>query len=524
MELEDIKQALHGVPFGVRRRKIEEIARAYGCSVQTIYRRLARAEGKKKEVSREPEIPDEYIEAVGALKAKGAQFGRTARRMTTQVCIDILEQTGVIPRGVLTVSTVNRRLREMQAGRKKAAVRYEADYANQSFQMDFSRSEYFEVIDYDASRDDYVLMSNTAGYYKNKESGKKMHLWLAQVLDEYSRIRLVRYYAAAGENTLMGLQFLHWVWGRPEDAHPLRFVPDYLRTDNGSFAKSEYTKNMLKALDIAWKPSAAGNSRSMGKVERQWRTLWQRYELKHALIAGDKATVWLSELNELVFRDCVEELGFAHPVEKGKTRVHMYRTSMLQHPPREVEIDLVRQSCRVIERKVAMDATITLDNTLYSVPEKYIGRRVRVFRNYAGELVGESIDRGEKFQITAFEAQSFLEYKSYPDTTDERLAKAYDAEGMAEKIAGADGTAAQEQNGSVLYLPPRAQKIEPEALPFNPVESGHFNHIDEAREYIGRALGMNYSVVAHYFDELLEATLDKSIIDEVVVQARREVV
>ena len=510
-----ILDELKGVPYGERRRKVEKIARMVGVHPATIYRKLQKMNGKARKIPRTKHIPEDWIDLVARVKREGMSKGQTPRELSTEQCIRILEARGMLPPGVLKASTVNRRLLERGFRQRKAVVRYEAEYANQVFQMDFSRSEYFGVVDYDPHREDYIIMTDEPTlHYKNKQS-KKLRLWAVGLVDEYSRLALVRYFVAANENSLMGLEFLYWVWSRPEDGHPLRYVPEYLRTDNGSFAKSSYTQTMFNALGIQWLPTTVGNKKALGKKERQWRTLWQRYELQTVVLLGSKTTLYLSDLNAMALDWMLEDMQQPHHVHGG-TREAAYRRSILEHPPRSVDVDVVRLACRVEERTVRMDATISLDGEVWQVPEEYVGRRIRVYRSITGEVVGEYLESSERFVCTPFQPKPFGEYKRYADTYGERMEKA----GLPFEPEGYQPVSARKPDAKQAFLPPREQAVQPQS-PFLEQPATHFADVNQARSYIGRMLGVPYPQVAHLFDEVLEQTLDVSAI-RAVVQAVRE--
>lgn len=516
MDASLIEKVLEGVPHGQRRKKVEEIAETMNVSYSTIYRILKRQNGKQKTVERDVQIPQDFIDKVGAIKMGGSSFGDKSRELSTHRCIRILERTGQIPEGILTVSSVNRRLRESGFRQKKAARRYEAEFANQSQQIDFSRSEYFELVDYDHRAGDYLVMVNARGLsYKNKE-GKKQRLWLAQVKDEYSRIRLVQYFAAANEDSLMGLQMLHFTWRREADEHPLIYVPYYLRTDNGSFAKSGFTKDMMKRLEITWLPSKVGNKQSMGKVERGWRDLWQ-WELEEALVRGDKEVCYLSELNQVVHQEMIRELEMQHPTRAGK-RGDLYRRSLagVENANRRLPVDLVEISTKVIEKPVPLDCRITVKAVPYSVPEEYAGRVIRIVYNAEGKLIGESMDLEKRFELTPFQAQSFLQFRGVPDTYAERMGKEY----THDLVEGAHDQAEENQPGNVAYLPPQEKEI-PVQSPFVTESASRFAGVEDARRYIGRRLGVPYSHVAELFDDLLAVCLERQQIDELLDEARK---
>ncbi|HFE38840.1 MAG TPA: transposase, partial [Gammaproteobacteria bacterium] len=503
------------------KKHIREMAKTLGISPDMIYRQLQKQRGKMKKIARAKDVPQAYIDAVARLKAKSLSFGTVPRELSTERCIAILEQNGIIPKGQLSTSTVNRRLKDEGFRTPKPVVRYEADYVNQCQQLDFSRSKYFELLEYDADKDDYILIVNTRSYVTKKDDGKKLRLWLAQLVDEKSRASLKRYYAAAGENTFMGLDFLQFCWGREEDAHPLRYIPDYLKSDNGSFMKSEEAQNMLLALKIEWLRITPSNSKSSGKIERRWRTLWQGWELEMAVRLGDKATIYMSEFNDMIHQECINDLQKPHPRTKSQSVGHVYKTGLVAHPPRQVDLDTMRIACRVLERRVGPDCRLTIDNVELCAPEEYARKKIRVYRNLDGEYVGEAIDdKSQRFPIVPFESQSFLQYKSYSETRQETALKEYEATGMQEQIAKAPAPA-QDAPGNVKYLKPAVQHTQPET-PFSGEKKRAFANLDAAKMHIGRQLRSSYADYAETFDPILEQTLDIDIIEGVIATIRKQ--
>lgn len=533
METRLIEKVLEGVPHGQRRRVVEEIAESMEVHYSTIYRKLARKNGPTKTTPRDCEIAQEYIDMVAQIKGEGMRFGDKERELSTERCIYLLEEAGKVPKGLLLPSTVNRRL--MMAGfrQRKAAVRYEAEFANQAQQLDFSRAEYFELMDFDSRAGDFICMVNARGLsYKNKE-GKKQRLWLCQIKDEYSRIRLVRYFAATNENSLMGLQMLNFAWRREPDDHPLHYVPHYMRTDNGSFAKSEYAQSMMERLDMKWLPSKVGNKRSLGKVERGWRDLWQ-WELQEALRLGDKATIYLKDLNLLVSREMLRELEMEHPTRKGK-RGDLYRRSLAsaEQAQRKLEVSVIDLATKVLERVVGDDCMVKIEGNIYKAPDAYAGRWIRIIRHPQGAYIGESWDRRDRFELAPFEFRSFLDYQGVPDTYQEQMAKEYRqelVEGQGQEQGQGQGQGwgqGQEQGrgqgGNVVYMPAaREERIAVES-PFALPQSGQFGDVEEAMRYIGKRLGLPYSKVAHLFDELIRVCLDKQTIEDIIQELKNAI-
>lgn len=528
MDIRQLEAQISGIPHGQKKQYIERIAAAHGVSTDTIYRELRRARGKQKQVKREKDIPEEYIALVAQIKAKSKSMGAgTPRELSTERCISLLEQMGKVPKNLLTASTVNRRLIELGFRDPKPVQRYEPEYVNQSHQLDFSRSKYFELLDYDKGMDDYILICNQRSYVTKQDDGKKLRLWVAGYVEEKSRKNLWRYFAAAGENTLMGLEFLQFAYDQ-RDGEPLFYPPDIIRSDNGSFMKSREAEYLLKSMKTEWQPITPSNSKSLGKTERRWRTLFNGWELETALRIGDKNTIYLREFNELVLAECQRMLELPHPRIKDRSVGFVYQTGLQAHPPRVMDVDTFRHACRVFERKVGVDRIVTVENTELRAPAQYVGQRIRVYRNIDGDYLGESIaEKTERFKLEQFSAATMGDFHGVPDSAQETALKQYQASDLAHKMPKPDATVQRaDLPSNVRMMPVRPQQDTAQG-PFaqaKPDEqsSDSFKNRSMAREYIGRQLGVSYSDVAEIFDELLKVSLDRDIIDGLIADVRTQ--
>lgn len=406
----EVRSAINGAPRGQKRATARRIAESLGCSWQTVYAKADVTRGRKK-CPRSPEIEPKFIDMVAQLKAEGERMGAQGRELTTEDAIAILEQAGKVEPGLLTVATVNRRLRERGYRQPRAYARHEDEYVNQVHQMDFSRSEYFEVTRM-VDGEYMVAVDGRRGTwnYKNKPKAERLRLWVVSYIDTYSRAQLVRYYAETGENLLMATRFLQFAWQRSDEAHPFNHPPiEVLKLDQGAVGKNAQFRDRLEEhLDIRVELAAAKNDRlaehqSMGKVERKFRSLWLK-ELKWATVLKKKGVkeIRLTELNTLAHDWCVARLSAKHPV-RSETIGQVYRTGLRMAPQRTIKTDIFSILYTEDTRTVSATADIQIDNQLYKVPEKYVLQKVYFYVNADGEMKGSSLDKKETFDLVPFD-------------------------------------------------------------------------------------------------------------------------
>jgi len=505
-------------PHGSKKSWLERQAKYLNCSVDTLYRGLRKKHGKKKTVVREKTIKQEVIDMIADLKLKGAAIGLNEREISTEHCIETLIRKGVPGAKNLTVSSVNRRLVQSGFRMRDPKVRYEARFANQEFQLDFSRSKYFQMWKFDKDRGDYLLkVTGKELHYKMNDN--RFRTWLVQVVDSYSRIRIARAYGATGESGLMGLEFLNFCFNRPEDSHPLRYLPVYLKTDNGAFEKKKEVKSALEALQIEPRRSKPYNKDSQGKVERKWREAWQGFELPLALDmleAGNK-TIYLSEYNDLLHEFCINEIQNNHPIKSKELRADLYRESILKYPPREIDLNVLEVACSVQERTVKADLMISLNGQKYEAPVYCLDKRIRVYRNMYGELIGELLEEDRKpFTLTEYRFRDIDDFENRHSNTYRQERKK-----LIKSEAKADSKPASVNSESNrLFFTPKPEMADVKS-PFANAETAgeNFPSIYAAKVYIGQNLPgeKTYKEFAEVFDEMLAKTLSKSEIDEVLI-------
>jgi len=501
----EIERAGHGQKGAV----VLRYAQVLGVTRKTIYRTLAREFGKKKNIERQKVIPDSLIKMVAILKVEGMNLSLKKREPTTEDCIEILWGRGIQGSDKLTVSTVNRRLSENGFRIPTPRVRVEANYVNEEAQIDFSRSKYFQIRK--PVGDDWLLkVSGKELHYKYDD--RRMRTWICQVKESKSRVRIIRAYAATSEDGFIGLETLNYCFNRTQDDHPMHYLFDNIKTDNGAFSKRAEVRAALESLQVGCDLSKPGNSASQGKVEAGFASLWRRFELKLAMKLRAGATLMLSEYNELLHEWLIEtDMKKKHPVEND-TREGVYRRGILTHQPRNVEEDILRVSCRVDYRTVSETLMISLNNEEYEAPSYASGKKIRVYKNMLGEVMGEMLDEHKKnFVLKPFQVRMRGDFSNRPHQTYRQL--------IETEVEQSNREERKAKSDNRLFFKAQSQTVQPESPFIEDKEAAEFASVYLARVYIGgqlRIYGQSYADYAEVFDPMLADDLSKESIDAVL--------
>jgi hypothetical protein len=565
MNIQEIQSALSAAPHGSKTEIINRYCQMYNCSKFTIYRALNRSYGKKKSVQKECRIDpeNELIKKIIRMKMYGYQ-GIQNRELATDLCIEILIEEGYKEAEKLTVSTVNRRMVELGFRERDVIVRVEAEYANQQHQLDFSRSKYFQVYRFDSSKSDYILKATTK-QLTYKENDTALRTWLVGLTDAYSRASLVQCYAATGESVLIGIEFLNFAYnrsltpgpspdtrrgeglpsssplsslsgqqsphpalsqsGRGDEGHPMVYLPDVLKTDNGAFIKNESVKMLLYKLGVKSELSKPMKKRGIQKREAAWKIYWRRFELPMYIKFKEGYTIHLQDYNALAHEYMIKLLDRNVP-GKAVTRGHAYRTSIAMREQRIVSVDMRELLTRPYMRVVNDDLTITIKNQKYAAPRNFMGKRVSAWVNMNGEVVAELLEEPGKPVIMP-PTDGFVSVGDFSGREAQSFRSKIEDEIAGEKRQHTPGPS--REGNSIQYLPVRKKEVEPDnvydAARLHTPAYGHpsqegiqFRNEFEAKVYIANQFGRNasYADYAEIFDPLLIDTLRKADIDLVI--------
>lgn len=524
----EIRTRIEQLPHGSRSAYVEQVAENFGCSPATVRRRISDGSIKRK---RDPEVPVEVIKKMMAMKAESELMGASGRQLATEDCIALMEQAGEIEPGSISQATADRRMRQMGFRQKRAYTRHEDAYVNQVHQMDFSRSEYFEVTGF-ADGDYLIKVDGRRGRYsyKNKPEEERLRLWVVSYVDTFSRASLFRYFASTGENLMMATQFLAFAWQRDDKSNPFIHLPEVLKLDQGAIGKNaSFTRRLSEHLDIRVELAAPKNDRhaanqGMGKVERRFRSLWQRFELQQAYKLSQKGIkqITLQNLNDMVHKYAVDLLTWDHPVRNG-TIGQNYLAGVRMREQKRLEVDIFNLLYTDMTRTVSAQSDISIDNQLYSVPEMYVMQKIRVYTTPDGQLMGSSMDRKDTFELQAFDPAMAQGSRAHTPTAKEQAAaQSLQLDGSKLSLANGNG---EKPAGNVVHLPARESQLEAES-PFTPKARpiDAFTDWFECRKYICSVHQCRWTdfneQAQHLYHEMFETgKLTREIIDNLAQTA-----
>ena len=293
--MDQVKQDWLLAPRGHKTRIIQKWAQVVGCTAKTLYGMLDTGR-KRKGGDRRIEGIEESAWIVHQVKKKSPeQFGEISTDQALRKAI----RDGLVSDSLKgKEATINRVGRELGLHKRKRRVqRFQAERANQLHHVDGSSSK-FLYIKRELGDGDYVLKlhAGTKGY-KNKPVPIRLRPWIYGLTDDHSGVFVGRYVAAYGENALDNLDFLSWAWGQNGDS-PFFGLPEQLKGDKGPMMRGKDAEDFFNRLGVDIDPSTPENKEAHGKIERPWRTVWQRFE-KPFFACSDwkKFEISLSELN-----------------------------------------------------------------------------------------------------------------------------------------------------------------------------------------------------------------------------------
>lgn len=367
-----------------RATQVSAVATLYGISTSTVYRALQelrkphaahRADYGKPRLLPKNEL-ERYCELIAALKLRTTN--KQGRHLSTGRAIELIENYGVetaqglvkAPKGLLHRPTVNRylsllRLDQPHLLREPPAVRFQAEYSNDCWQLDMSPSDLKHI-----DKPDWI----------DPNKGEPT-LMLFSVVDDRSGVCYQEYRCVYGEDAESALRFLYNAMASKTDVNfPFQGRPKMIYLDNGPVAKSRVFQNVMHALDIEWlthlpagKDGRRTTARSKGKVERPFRTVKEAHETLYHFHKPETE----QQANDWLMRYLLRYNDQQHRTEKH-TRLDDWLSNLPADGLREM--CLWEQFCRFAReperRKVGIDARIHVGGTAYEVEPDMAGETV----------------------------------------------------------------------------------------------------------------------------------------------------
>lgn len=200
-----------------------------------------------------------------------------------------------------------------------------------------------------------------------KIDGKTVRTHLIAFIDDCSR--LVPFAQFVLTEKFEGLRLVM------KEALIRRGLPTLLYTDNGKIFRSDSLQFACASLGIQLLHTRSFDPRAKGKIERYFLTCKTRF---YTLLEAEPATS-LAELNERFWRWLEADYHRKpHTALDGKMPLEVYLSQIDQvrtvTDPKLLDTLFLRRATRTVKQ----DATFSLENRLYELPEAYAGRKIEI--------------------------------------------------------------------------------------------------------------------------------------------------
>ncbi len=439
--------------------------------------------------------------------------------------IKLAEVNGLIPKGLLTVSTFNRR-----------------------HLLDASGSNYLYIKEELSDGDFLVGIRHMAPGAHRAEYKGIVGLWALGIVDDRSRCIHIRYYASKGEDTIVTLKFLQEAWQFHPDL-PFGGLPEILQTDNSAFARNRILQGFFDTPGIEVKRATTMpySKEAQGKIERVWRTWKAKFEQPYLAVRAVKPdyTMRFSELNEALRSWIIEYNTQAHPLDKVP-RADVWRDAMAQQTLHQVPENLAELPFAIEEKTLSAYADFQVQafrnnehKGWFHVPTRFARRRVLVFRNALGQVLIRDPQDIDQDTVEAVSGRREIR-PSYDQITETgetiRVYEGYQTgsglgkektpmQRLVEEPVIPEGTplihpnVIQAEGASMMSLAPHQEESAKIETPFTRKHTEFPGRL-AALEAISRRLGVqllqiqkNHQAIWIEIEHLLESTLNREVIE-----------
>jgi len=469
-------------PRGYKADIINGWAKRLGVTYQTIYKELP-VEKPRTKGKRLIEGIDDHAKIVAAIKRRSPEH---KGEIGTEQAIKLAIGNGLIPKEMADVATgtFNRVMRDAGMDKRQRRIsRFQAERPNELHHVDASSSQFF-YIHRELPDGDYVLKLHigVAGY-KNKPVPIRLRPWIYGLTDDYSGVHVARYVAALGESAGDNMDFLSWAWGQNDDGFFFG-LPEKIKGDLGPMNSSESAPEWFGRLGIEIDDSVPLGKEAHGKIERPWRTQWQRFEKPFFVESNiKKFEITLSELNRRFMIYQQEQNSAKHRYERKITRQQAWQKISLYGGAVAMPENAIRTAVRRWSRKVDAAGVFSIDNVPYEVKGLH-DAAVWVYQGIFADMMMVVEQRtGLKFEVENFVPNKIGEYHAAKDSPHQKAIKAAkELTGLTNTLyTESPGTLSQITGGKVSQIPTRikeTRQIE------NPLDADRLPSLDAAlREF-----------------------------------------
>ncbi|GAB4485926.1 MAG: hypothetical protein OHK006_12880 [Thermodesulfovibrionales bacterium] len=416
--MEQARREIAGAPYGHRGSTAHQWAVIFGVSVQHLYRLIGDPAKQRSRASapRRPEL-HAWAETIFQIKKRPPE---EAGEISTEDAVAIGVRQGLLPAQAADVpaGTFDRIARDRGWNKTIVrAVRFQAGRPNQAHHFDASTSKFFYIAKKDGS--DYILrIHRPAKHYKNKPIPvDSLRPWIYGLVDDHSGRLIARYTAAAGETSGDSISFLAWAWSHVG-------LCEQLLADQGMLKKALPSKDLIERLGVELPECMPYAKRAHGKIERPWRTIWQKFELTFFAqeIDWDKFQIKLSELNAQLATFIDEKYNrLPHRFERNITRMQAWSRVNLHGGIVQIPEGALATVARRARRKVGVDGTLQYGGSTFEVKGLH-DAWVFVYEGvFTDRIMVQEIETGRKFEVRDFRPLDLGQYRAHPASPHERL-------------------------------------------------------------------------------------------------------
>lgn len=470
--IEQIQHEWLTAPKKAKTLVVKKWACSLDCSPQKIWGVLDTGR-KRQKGNYKTEHLEKHVEIIFQVKKSPPE---SAGELSTDQATQIAVNSGLVPKEIssISISTINRVGRALRLNQKVRRVqRYQAERPNQMHHVDASSSQFFYVARALPDGDHVLKLFTPSQIYKNKPTPIQLRPWIYGITDDYSGYALARYTAAPGEDMRDNLEFLEWAWGKTDDK-PFFGLPEKIKADKGPMMRGLAAQELFDRLGVDVDPSVPYAKDAHGKIERPWRTHWQRFE-KQFFAQSDwkKFEITMSELNRQFLNYFLNEYNQRpHRHERGITRQQAWRKINLYGGAVAMPEDAISTTATRKKRKVGADGCIQLEGKTYEVKGLH-DAWVYVIRGlFTDEIIVQDIGTGEKHDVEGFKPNPIDTFTAHKDTPHQKAQKAAKKLGMTSTLFNGS-----KKMTNVVSLP---ERIKEERLTENLFDTGIYFSLEES--------------------------------------------
>ncbi len=322
--------------------------------------------------------------------------------------------------------TIDRVIRDLGLNTKRRRVeRFQAERPNQMHHVDASTSNCLYIAKALPDGDFLLRLHRGNKDYKNKPIPVDgLRPWIYGLTDDHSGVHCCRYVAAKGENSRHNMEFLCWAWFEMP-GKCFWGVPERIKGDFGPMMSSPEAKDFFERCQVDIDPSTPLNKDAHGKIERPWRTLWQKFELPYFSMSDWKHfEISMTELNQQLMNYSAEYNEQRHRFERKHSRRQMWERISLHGGVTILPNDALETIAKSnVERTVGQDGVFWMDNVPYEVKGLHDAKVKVIVGIYDKKIVVQDLADGKKYEVDGFVPNALGEYKANPETGQQHMQK-----------------------------------------------------------------------------------------------------